>query len=301
MSSRHALFSKMATSMSWQEARDKLKKWREDNTRNSIETVELGQYLLDNYRRKLGDEVWTIYEQVCIAALDCGDQDLASDIIDTIEQNFPSSIRGKRLEGLQYESLGEYEAAKEHYEDLLKEDPSNAMVRKRLIALLKGQNRIGEAIKELNSYLQKFMSDHEAWMELADLYISEQNYSKASFCFEELIISNPHNHLYHQKYAEIQYTQGGTECMEIARKYFAHAVKLNGNNMRALYGMFMAATNIASSPKASGKVKKDNMKYAAWAAQQIAYKYKVAQGKDTGSNMQHLEKMLDCLQITPAP
>ncbi|XP_072175423.1 ER membrane protein complex subunit 2-like [Diadema setosum] len=291
----------MASSMSWQDAKDKLKKWREENTRNSIETVELGQYLLQNYRRKLGDEVWTIYEQVCIAALDCGNQALATEIIDTVQQNFPSSIRAQRLEGLQLESTGQYADAKDHYDSLLEDDPSNAMVRKRLVTILKAQNRIGEAIKELNNYLSNFMSDHEAWMELADLYIQEQNYNKACFCYEELIMSNPHNHLYHQKYAEIQYTQGGTECMETARKYFAHALKLNSNNMRALYGMFMAATSLASSPKASGKIKKDNMKYAAWAAQQIAYKYKLSQGKDTDGKMQHLEKMLDCLQITASP
>ena len=34
--------------------------------------------------------------------------------------------------------------------------------------------------------------------------------------------------------------------MEIARKYFAHAVKLNGNNMRALYGMFTVSVEVLS-------------------------------------------------------
>ena len=30
-------------------------------------------------------------------------------------------------------------------------------------------------------------------------------FSKAAFCMEELIISNPHNHLFYQKYAEVNY------------------------------------------------------------------------------------------------
>lgn len=50
------------------------------------------------------------------------------------------------------------------------------------------------------------MSDHEAWMELADLYLAEQDYNKAAFCVEELILFNPHNHLYHQRYAEVSYS-----------------------------------------------------------------------------------------------
>ena len=47
------------------------------------------------------------------------------------------------------------------------------------------------------------MSDYEAWLELSDLYLQEQDYGRAAFCLEELLLSNPHNHLYHQRYAEV--------------------------------------------------------------------------------------------------
>lgn len=47
------------------------------------------------------------------------------------------------------------------------------------------------------------MTDYEAWTELCDLYLSVYDYSNASFCMEELIMSNPHNHLFHQKYADV--------------------------------------------------------------------------------------------------
>ena len=43
------------------------------------------------------------------------------------------------------------------------------------------------------------MADGEAWMELCDLYILEQDYAKAAFCCEELILQHPHNHLYYQR------------------------------------------------------------------------------------------------------
>ena len=45
-------------------------------------------------------------------------------------------------------------------------------------------------------------------MELCDLYLSEQDYGKAAFCIEELILSNPRNHLFHQKFAEVRLLQG---------------------------------------------------------------------------------------------
>lgn len=43
------------------------------------------------------------------------------------------------------------------------------------------------------------MCDTEAWMELCELYIMEQEYTKAAFCCEELILHNANNHVYYQK------------------------------------------------------------------------------------------------------
>lgn len=51
------------------------------------------------------------------------------------------------------------------------------------------------------------MIDQDAWNELCDLYLLEQEYPKAAFCMEELILQNPHNHLFHLRFAEIKYTQ----------------------------------------------------------------------------------------------
>ena len=53
----------------------------------------------------------------------------------------------------------------------------------------------------------RFMSDQEAWQELCELYLIEQDFARAAFCMEELILHNPHNHLLHQRYAEIRYSQ----------------------------------------------------------------------------------------------
>lgn len=111
------------------------------------------------------------------------------------------------------------------------------------------------------------MSDQEAWHELCDLYLQEQDYAKAAFCMEELILHNPHNHLIHQRYAEIKYTQvrtesfksivflfcivilnksilqGGFENMELAKVYYSQAIKLNPNNIRALFGLLLVRSS----------------------------------------------------------
>lgn len=52
----------------------------------------------------------------------------------------------------------------------------------------------------------RFMSDVEAWQELCDLYLMQAEYSKAVFCAEELLLHQPHSHLFHQRVADIRYT-----------------------------------------------------------------------------------------------
>lgn len=41
---------------------------------------------------------------------------------------------------------------------------------------------------------------------------------------------------------QVKYTQGGLENLELSRKYFAQALKLNNRNMRALFGLYMVST-----------------------------------------------------------
>ena len=71
----------------------------------------------------------------------------------------------------------------------------------------------------------------------------------------QVLLHNPHNHLYHQRQAEIRYTWGGYEQLELvggiyltvvlttglfqAKHYYSQAIKLAPSNMRALYGLLL--------------------------------------------------------------
>lgn len=43
------------------------------------------------------------------------------------------------------------------------------------------------------------------------------------------------------RFLQVKYTQGGLENLELSRKYFAQALKLNNRNMRALFGLYMVS------------------------------------------------------------
>lgn len=115
------------------------------------------------------------------------------------------------------------------------------------------------AIQLLNEYLTVFMADTEAWLELSDLYIQQGMYSNAAFCFEELILASPQNFHLYVKYAELRYTMGGTENLEMAKKNFSFALELNPDkkNNRAWFGLLASTHALALlTNSSSGSSKK---------------------------------------------
>lgn len=278
-----------ALDLDWEDVRDQLRAWREDNTRHSEEVIDLWVYCLQHYKDKLGDERWMVEEQVFIASLDCYRRDVWEPCLISLNRQFPSSLRVLKLKAMSLEAMEKYDDALIMYDRIIREDETNSTARKRKVAVYRAQGRIADAIKELCTYVNKFMSDNEAWLELCDLYLKEGEFSKASFCMEELIMSNPHNHLYITRYAEIKYTQGGQENLEIARSYFSQSVKLNPNSLRALYGLFLCCTTVASSPKCSAQKKKEMQRLAEVTMKTIEERYSRGDSKT-----------IDCAKIQEA-
>ncbi|PNF28033.1 ER membrane protein complex subunit 2 [Cryptotermes secundus] len=291
-----------SNSMSWSEVRDLFRLWREENVRKSVEVVDLWERTLQKKMHKFGDERLLVLEQVCVAALDCNRLEVADACLKALLAEFPTSLRIRKLKALKLEALERYDEALDILDSIIKQDETNAAPRKRRIAILRARGKIPDAIKELTEYLKKhicsrFMSDQEAWQELCELYLLEQDFARAAFCMEELILHNPHSHLIHQRYAEIRYTQGGFENMELARAHYCLALKLSPNNIRALYGLFLSATNIAISAKCTSVKKKENNKLAKWALKEINNRYEEQCGKS--NEVAALEGLMNSLQISP--
>lgn len=280
--------------LSWQEIRDLLRTWRENEERKSKDVVDLWVETLMWKLDQLGNEGYLVLEQVCVAALDCYQLWMAKYCIKVLEAEFPGSLRVHKYHAMHLEALELYDEALEVLDFIIKRDETNAVPRKRRVAILKAKGKTLEAIKELVEYLKKFMNDQEAWHELCDLYLQEHEYSKAAFCMEELILHNPHSHLIHQRYGEIIYTQGGFANMELAKACFCQAVKLNPNNIRALYGILLTTNNIVTSARCPSSKRKDATKLNEWAAAQIEKQYK---SKSDNSSVKNIESLLNQLQI----
>jgi len=213
-----------------------------------------GGRLLSTCPRKLGDELATVMEQVFLAAIELGEDGWRDYCIKQLMKKFPSSRRVQRLKGLHKESLEKWDDAKKIYEDILRERPEDTVTQKRLIALHKQRGRNDQAVEEINKYLETFCTDPEVWHELAELYIEVGTLSRAAFCYEELLLSNPRSMYHVLTYAELMYSTGKPEDLETSRKYFSLAAYLDSNSIRALWGLVVANAALLEKDRANERM-----------------------------------------------
>lgn len=220
---------------------------RQHRVRDPDAVVELGRNLLASRQGALGDELWTVLEQVFLAALDVYDPALLDFCLGELKAKFPESTRVERLRGMLAERQGEFGEADCIYTTMLEANPCNALAMKRQVCVLKAQGKLVQAIHQLNTYLKTFSGDPSAWQELAELYLSVGKYEAAAFCLEELVLINPTNHNMHTRLGEVYYTMGD-QHLRTARKYFAQSLDLKRhNNLRATHGLAQCCYAISQS------------------------------------------------------
>uniref|UniRef100_K3WPG1 ER membrane protein complex subunit 2 n=1 Tax=Globisporangium ultimum (strain ATCC 200006 / CBS 805.95 / DAOM BR144) TaxID=431595 RepID=K3WPG1_GLOUD len=216
---------------------------RKEKLRVPRVVAKFGSLLIQNYSWRLGSDIWAVYEQVFVAALDLHDDELAG----PLKAQFPKSSRVARLEGMQLEQRGEYAKAEEIYDEVLKGNPANALMSKRKIAILKAQKKTQDMIVALNDYLRNFQTDQAAWLELAETYLSIGAYRYGAFCYEELILLNPMDAIFHSRLADIYSSIGGLDNLCVARKHYSHSLEINKHkNVRGYIGLLACTKAIAA-------------------------------------------------------
>ncbi|XP_042458968.1 ER membrane protein complex subunit 2-A-like [Zingiber officinale] len=250
---------------------------RKLKARRSEKVLKHGLAILNDptVRSKLGGEEWTLYEQVAFAAFDCQQHNVAKDCIAVLSKEFPGSLRVGRLEGMLLEAKGALAEAEKVYARLLEDNPLDQIIFKRMVAIAKARGDMKVAVDFLNKYLDIFMADHDAWRELAEIYVSLQMYKQAAFCYEELILSQPTVSPYHLAYAEVLYTMGSLENLQTAKKYYASAITLSGGkNIRALYGICLCNAAISQLTKGRNKEEKESSDLPYLGAEALRRDYK---------------------------
>jgi tetratricopeptide (TPR) repeat protein len=173
-----------------------------------------------------------------------------------LSTKFPDSPRVQCLQGILKEATEGPEAAFAFYQILLEADPSSLVVWKRQISVLKRLGRTESAVDELSKLVDTFYTDVEAWLELADLYISIYQYTSALQALSHVLLLAPQNPFYVLQAAETAYT---AEDIPLAIRFFLMTIDMvsddeeppppTGITVRAWYGVELSAARLEADPK----------------------------------------------------
>ena len=221
--------------------------------------ISHGQSLLGpNLTKNLDNDAARLasLEQICLAALDISDHDLAELCLSKLKEKIGNkSVRFRRLLGRCLEAAGDYGGAIAIYDQLLKDNPANLMALQRKYCIARAQNKEPEeVIAALNDYLGQQLSDVSGWYEMAQLRMSLADFKGAAYALEQVVLGSPLDSDIHRQLAEVYATIGGLENLQLARKHMAQALELNQSNVRAQFGLVSVSNQyLEESAKASKK------------------------------------------------
>jgi tetratricopeptide (TPR) repeat protein len=218
------------------------------------EVYELARKLLDGDLITKEAEFWSVQEDYAIACIELGKTDEALSSINKVMKKFPESCRALRLKGMYLESVGKAEEARVTYERAMDIDPANLMTIHRIAALKKGQGNVSGALDELHEHLETQPGDYQAWYEAGKLHARQGAFSKAAFCFEEVLMHHPADLQTQLVLADCLYACGGVENIRYALKYYSSVVELtDGSNVKSLMGVCQCTKKLGNECDATDK------------------------------------------------
>ncbi|EPX75134.1 TPR repeat protein Oca3/ER membrane protein complex Ecm2 [Schizosaccharomyces octosporus yFS286] len=190
---------------------------------------------LDKYE----DLLWDVYQKVFVAALIVKEDTLAKKCWNRLNDRFNKSPRVDGLYGMYLEATSTFEDALSYYNQKIFEDPTNTIIHKRKLSLLRSVGKTKECMNGLIEYVDTFYTDIEAWAELADLYFSVEAYQKAAFCYEEMLLLQPYEPRIFAKLADAHFVMGKSNNIHlwISLKHYCRAVEISEAYFHAWYGI----------------------------------------------------------------
>lgn len=238
---------------------------RAHQLRESKLAVEHGQALMGKDLTKSwghsAEIKYAVLEQICLSALDEGDDDLAELCLTRLKEDKeivdPASARFRRLLARCLEASEKYEDAEKIYDDFLNENPANLVALQRKYCIAKAKGLAPEVIVgALNEVLGQNMADVSGWWEMFELRMSYGDYKQAAYSLEQVILGCPLDPEVHRELAEVYAMIGGIENLVLARKHMAQSLELDSSNVRTQWGLVSVASQYLEAAASTKKNKK---------------------------------------------
>jgi len=216
------------------------------------------------YSSHLGYQKYFYLEKSFYLALEFHLLDVARGLYQKFRQEFgdePKIIRMK-AQLMETETIDQIDDVIHSYKKLINYNQEDKISIKRYIGLIKPilmSENINKYIEIWNEYLKVYMDDYEAWYELSDIYIISNNFNKAIFCLEEVLLHQPNNFAIYTKIGDMLCSFNNSESAANSIKYYSQSILLK-TTPRAFWGLLYALNIIYKANKTLDQKNKNLLK-----------------------------------------
>ena len=230
------------------------KEWLLNEMKSNKETsIFLKKHIenfLKNYKNQIGVEGNFLLKKLFFIHLELKNYKEALNILYKLIKEFGKDRKLLRMYGEQSEidpkggeiPMHQYKAM------ILNDQNDNESLKKYILYMketidLNNKQTINDYIELWNQYLEAYMNDPDAYNELSHVYLMVNEYDKAAFCLEELLLHNPNDYKILNKLGDIYTSKNNPEDAKSALKFYSRSILIQPTP-RAYFGIQNCASII---------------------------------------------------------
>ena len=220
------------------------------NKETSIFLKKHIENFLKNYKNQIGVEGNFLLKKLFFIHLELKNYKEALNILYKLIKEFGKDRKLLRMYGEQSEidpkggeiPMHQYKAM------ILNDQNDNESLKKYILFMkdtidLNNKQTINDYIELWNQYLEAYMNDPDAYNELSHVYLMVNEYDKAAFCLEELLLHNPNDYKILNKLGDIYTSKNNPEDAKSALKFYSRSILIQPTP-RAYFGIQNCASII---------------------------------------------------------
>ena len=235
-------------------------------TSNKETTIFIKSHI-ENFMKKFGSQIGIeenfLYKKLFFIHLELKNYKEAMNILVKLLKEFGRDKKLLRMYGEESEidPKGGDIPMRQYKSMMINDQNDNESIKKYIYFMkisvdLNNKQTINDYIELWNFYLDVYMNDPDAYNELAQIYLMANEYDKAIFCLEELLLHSPDDYKIMNRLGDIYCSKNNSADAKIAIKYYSQSVLINPTP-RAFFGIQNSANIIIQKEKKlDDKVKK---------------------------------------------
>ena len=230
---------------------------------------------IEKYKSQIGVEINILLRKLFFIHLELKNYEESGKILKELIKQFGQERNLIKMEIENYEINPKVKDISIGYKKMILSDPNdNESIKKYIMYLkkevdLNNKQSINDYIDYWNLYLEAFMNDPDAYNELSNVYLMVNEYDKAAFCLEELLLHNPNDYKILNKIGDIYTSKNNPEDARTAIKFYARSIVINPTP-KAFFGIQNCSTIISKKEK---KLDEKTQKLVEISKQELAKMY----------------------------